>query len=184
MTHGPIWSSWSMSINMLCRCKPLRRTPPMTPPASCSPTPGRYCSPSCGNGACPFSPALSASTGAALSAVSAIDPVVMVKYLLLGFLYGIPSERQIEVRCADSNAFRWYLGIDLDERVPDHSTISQLRRRKPAFRKVFRRLFEEAVRQCVEKDLRERRLSFFTCFVRFARRCPVCRFSSSSPSSS
>lgn len=43
-----------------------------------------------------------------------IDPVVMVKYLLVGFLYGIPSERQIEQRCADSSAFRWYLGIDLD----------------------------------------------------------------------
>lgn len=82
-----------------------------------------------------------------------IDPVVMVKYLLVGFLYGIPSERQIEQRCADSNAFRWYLGIDLDERVPDHSTISQLRRKKPSFRKVFRRLFEEVVRQCVEKGL-------------------------------
>ena len=68
-----------------------------------------------------------------------IDPVVMVKYLLVGFLYGIPSERQIEQRCADSNAFRWYLGIDLDERVPDHSTISQLRRRKPAFRNVWRK---------------------------------------------
>ena len=66
-------------------------------------------------------------------------------------MYGIPSERQIEERCADSNAIRWYLGIDLDERVPDHSTISQLRRRKPSFRKVFRRLFEEVVRQCVEK---------------------------------
>lgn len=77
----------------------------------------------------------------------------MVKYLLLGFLYGIPSERQIEARCADSNAFHWYLGIDLNERVPDHSTISQLRRQKPAFRKVFRRLFEEVVRQCVEKGL-------------------------------
>ena len=82
-----------------------------------------------------------------------INPVVLVKYLLVGFLYGIPSERQIEQRCADSNAFRWYLGIDLDERVPDHSTISQLRRRKPGFRKVFRRLFEEVVRQCVEKGL-------------------------------
>lgn len=82
-----------------------------------------------------------------------IDPVVIVKYLLVGFLYGIPSERQIEARCADSNAFRWYLGIDLDERVPDHSTISQLRRRKPSFRKVFRRLFEEVVRQCVERGL-------------------------------
>jgi len=40
-----------------------------------------------------------------------IDPVVIVKYLFVGFLYGIPSERQIEQRCADSNAFRWYLGI-------------------------------------------------------------------------
>lgn len=88
-----------------------------------------------------------------------IDPVVMVKYLLIGFLYDIPSERQIEQRCADSNAFRWYLGIDLDERVPDHSTISQLRRRKPAFRKVFRRLFEEVVRQCVEKGLVSGRLA-------------------------
>lgn len=88
-----------------------------------------------------------------------IDPVVMVKYLLVGFLYGIPSERQIEERSADSNAFRWYLGIDLDERVPDHSTISQLRRRKPAFRKVFRRLFVEVVRQCVEKGLVSGRLA-------------------------
>ena len=88
-----------------------------------------------------------------------IDPVVIVKYLLIGFLYGIPSERQIEERCADSCAFRWYLGIDLDERVPDHSTISQLRRRKPAFRKVFRRLFEEVVRQCIKKGLVSGRLA-------------------------
>lgn len=53
-----------------------------------------------------------------------IDPVVLVKYLLVGYLYGIPSERQIEERISDSIALRWYLGIDLDERVPDHSTIS------------------------------------------------------------
>ena len=48
---------------------------------------------------------------------------------------------------------RWYLGLDLFDRVPDHSTISQLRRRKPSFREVFRRLFEEVVRQCIEKGL-------------------------------
>ena len=82
----------------------------------------------------------------------------MVKYLLVGFLYGIPSERQIEERCADSNAFRWYLGIDLDERVPDHSTISQLRRRKPAFRKVFHRLFERVAQQCIDMELASGRL--------------------------
>ena len=60
-----------------------------------------------------------------------IDPVMIVKYLLVGFLYGIPSERQIEQRIQTDVALRWYLGLDLFDRVPDHSTISQLRRRKP-----------------------------------------------------
>ena len=87
-----------------------------------------------------------------------IDPVVMVKYLLVGFLYGIPSERQIEQRLQTDTALRWYLGLDLFERVPDHSTISQMRRRKPSFRRVFRRLFEEIVKQCVEKGLVSGRL--------------------------
>lgn len=88
-----------------------------------------------------------------------IDPVVLVKYLLVGYLYGIPSERQIEERISDSIAMRWYLGIDLDERVPDHSTIAQLRRRKPSFRKVFRRLFETVVQQCIELGLASGRLT-------------------------
>ena len=88
-----------------------------------------------------------------------IDPVVLVKYLLVGYLYGIPSERQIEERISDSIALRWYLGIDLDERVPDHSTISQLRRRKPAFRKVFRRLFETVVQQCIKLGLASGRMT-------------------------
>ena len=87
-----------------------------------------------------------------------IDPVVLVKYLLVGFLYGIPSERQIEQRIQTDMALRWYLGLDLFDRVPDHSTISQLRRRKPSFRKVFRRLFEEVVRQCIAKGLASGRL--------------------------
>ena len=55
-------------------------------------------------------------------------------------------------------ALRWYLGLNLLDRVPDHSTISQLRRRKPSFRKVFRRLFEEVVEQCVRKGLANGRL--------------------------
>ena len=88
-----------------------------------------------------------------------IDQVVLVKYLLVGFLYGIPSERQIEQRVQTDVALRWYLGLDLFDRVPDHSTISQLRRRKPSFRKVFRRLFEEVVRQCVAAGLVSGRLA-------------------------
>ena len=46
-----------------------------------------------------------------------IDPVVLVKYLLVGFLYGIPSERQIELRIQTDVALRWYLGLDLFDRV-------------------------------------------------------------------
>ena len=88
----------------------------------------------------------------------AIDPVVLVKYLLVGYLYGIPSERQIEQRIQTDVALRWYLGLDLFDAVPDHSTISQLRRRKPAFRKIFRRLFEEVVRQCIAAGLASGRL--------------------------
>ena len=87
-----------------------------------------------------------------------IDPVVLVKYLLVGFLYGIPSERQIEQRIQTDVALRWYLRLDLFERVLDHSTISQLRRRKLSFRNIFRRLFEEVVRQCIEKGLVSGRL--------------------------
>ena len=87
-----------------------------------------------------------------------IDPVVLVKYLLVGFLYGIPSECQIEQRIQTDVALRWYLGLNLFDRVPDHSTISQLRRRKPSFRKIFRRLFEEVVRQCIAKGLSSGRL--------------------------
>lgn len=87
-----------------------------------------------------------------------IDPVVLLKYLLVGYLYDIPSERQIEQRIQTDVALRWYLGLDLLDRVPDHSTISQLCRRKPSFRKVFRRLVEEAVGQCVRKGLASGRL--------------------------
>lgn len=87
-----------------------------------------------------------------------IDPVMILKYLLVGFLYGISSERQIEQRIITDVALRWYLGLDLFDRVPDHSTISQLRRRKPSFRKIFRRLFEEVVGQCIEKGLVSGRL--------------------------
>ena len=56
----------------------------------------------------------------------AIDPVVLVKYLLVGYLYGIPSERQIEQRIQTDVALRWYLGLDLFDRVPDHSTVPYL----------------------------------------------------------
>ena len=71
---------------------------------------------------------------------------------------GFPSERQIEQRIQTDVALRWYLGIDLLERRTGSQHNSQLRRRKPAFRKVFRRLFERVVNQCIEEGLVSGRL--------------------------
>ena len=58
-----------------------------------------------------------------------IDPEVYVKMLLVGFLEGIPSERGIASRCADSLAIREFLGFDLTERTPHHSTLTVIRKR-------------------------------------------------------
>ena len=56
-----------------------------------------------------------------------IDLVVIVKYLPVGFLYGIPSERRIEQRIQTDIALRWYLGLGLFDQAPDHSIVSQLK---------------------------------------------------------
>lgn len=50
-------------------------------------------------------------------------------------------------------AYRWFLGLDLDDRVPGHSTISQNRRRRFHGENLFRRLFEQILRQCMDKGL-------------------------------
>ena len=82
-----------------------------------------------------------------------IDPVLLVKMLLLGYLYGIPSERKLEQEVRVNIAFRWFLGIDFDETVPDHSTISQLRRRKFGGTTLFQDIFDEVVRKCMAAGL-------------------------------
>jgi len=82
-----------------------------------------------------------------------VDPVMLVMYLLLGFLFGIESERRIEQELQVNVAFRWFLGLGLRERVPDHSTISQNRRRRFDGQNLFRQLFEHVLFQCLECGL-------------------------------
>ena len=82
-----------------------------------------------------------------------VDPVMLVKYLLIGFIKGILSERQIEEEIQLNNAYRWFLGLGLLERVPDHSTISQLRRRKLNGTDLFRKIFERILLICIENGL-------------------------------
>src|SRR6266511_4768641 len=56
-----------------------------------------------------------------------IDPVVLFKLALLGYLYGITSERRLAEEARLHLAYRWFLGYDLDETPPDHSVLSKAR---------------------------------------------------------
>ena len=89
---------------------------------------------------------------------ASVDPVVIVKQLLIGFLYGISSERRLEEECVYNVAYRWFLGLRFDESVPDHSTISQLRRRKFDDADLFKKLFVRVLKLCVEAGLVSGRL--------------------------
>ena len=60
----------------------------------------------------------------------ALDPVVLFKLLLLGYLYGVRSERQWMREVEVNVAYRWFLGLKLRDKVPDASTLSQNRRRR------------------------------------------------------
>ena len=82
-----------------------------------------------------------------------IDPVVLVKMMLVGYLYGIDSERKLEQEIQVNIAYRWFVGIEFDEKVPDHSTISQLRRRKFNNSTIFQDIFDEIVRKCIDEGL-------------------------------
>jgi len=82
-----------------------------------------------------------------------VDPVMLVKYLLIGYLYGIDSERRIEQEIQVNMAYRWFLKLDIDERVPDHSTISQNRRRRFDGENLFRKIFERILAKCIKEGL-------------------------------
>jgi len=86
------------------------------------------------------------------------DPVVIVKSLLIAFIYGIGSERSLEHQLKYNALYRWFIGLSYDERVPDHSTISQLRRRKFNDADLFKKLFMRVLELCAEAGLVSGRL--------------------------
>jgi len=79
--------------------------------------------------------------------------VVLFKLLLIGYLFGIRSERQLmrEVQC--NAAYRWYLRLKLTDKVPDASTLSQNRRRRFRDSEVYQQIFDEIVELASRKGL-------------------------------
>src|SRR6266851_1789138 len=80
-----------------------------------------------------------------------IDPIVFFKLQLVMFFEGIRSERLLMRHAADRLSVLWYLGYDLGEPLPDHSSLTRIRERYGV--EIFRRFFEAIVEQCQQAGL-------------------------------
>ena len=77
-----------------------------------------------------------------------VDPELMIRMLLIGYLYGIRSERRLVDEVQLNLAYRWFCRLGLEGRVPDRSTFSKNRHGRFAEGDVLRRVFEMVVDRC------------------------------------
>src|SRR5487761_185729 len=82
-----------------------------------------------------------------------IDPELLLRILLIGYLYGITSERKLVEELRMHLAWRWFTGLSFDQEIPHHSTFSKNRHGRFQESKLFEELFEQIVLQCVEVGL-------------------------------
>jgi transposase len=82
-----------------------------------------------------------------------IDPELLVRMLLVGYCYGIRSERRLCEEVHLNLAYRWFCRLGLDGEVPDHSTFSKNRHGRFRDCGLLRKLFETVVRHCMAEGL-------------------------------
>lgn len=82
-----------------------------------------------------------------------IDPEILLRMLLIGYLYGITSERRLCEEVQMHIGYRWFVGLNLEDKVPDHSTFSKNRHERFSESDLFQRVFDEIVNQCVSQGL-------------------------------
>ena len=82
-----------------------------------------------------------------------IDPELMLRMLIVGYCYGIRFERKLCEEVELHLAYRWFCRLDLDDRVPDHSTFSVNRHGRFRDSDILRQLFEAVVGACMNAGL-------------------------------
>src|ERR1700686_5266328 len=82
-----------------------------------------------------------------------IDPELMIRMLIVGYCYGIRSERRLCEEVELHLAYRWFCRLDLDDKVPDHSTFSVNRHGRFRDSDILRQVFEAVVRACMDAGL-------------------------------
>src|ERR1700758_1941641 len=82
-----------------------------------------------------------------------IDPALIIRMLIVGYVFAIRSERAL---CRDVQvnlAYRWFCGLSIEDRVPDHSNFSRARHDRFGASDVFRQVFERVVESCIAAGL-------------------------------
>jgi transposase len=82
-----------------------------------------------------------------------IDPELMIRMLIVGYCFGIRSERRLCEEVHLNLAYRWFCRLGLDGCVPDHSTFSKNRHGRFRQSDLLRRLFEIVLRRCINEGL-------------------------------
>jgi transposase len=82
-----------------------------------------------------------------------VDPVLMLRMLLIGYLFAIRSERALCREVKVNLAYRWFCGLSIEDRIPDHSAFCRARNERFRDSDLFRRVFERVVEDCIAAGL-------------------------------
>lgn len=82
-----------------------------------------------------------------------VDPELMIRMLIVGYCYGLRSERRLTQEVELHLAYRWFCRLDLDDKAPHHSTFSENRLHRFRESDVFRHIFERVVMACMAAGL-------------------------------
>ena len=82
-----------------------------------------------------------------------IDPELMIRMLIVGYCYGIRFERRLCEEVKLHLGYRWFCRLELEDKVPDHSTFSVNRHGRFRDSDIFRQVFEAVVRACMDAGL-------------------------------
>ena len=82
-----------------------------------------------------------------------IDPVLMIRMLIVGYVFAIRSERALCREVQVNLAYRWFCGLGIEAKIPDHSVFSRARNERFRDHDIFRHVFERVVGACVAAGL-------------------------------
>ncbi len=82
-----------------------------------------------------------------------VDPELLIRMLIIGYCYGIRSERRLCEEVHLNLAYRWFCRLGLEGEVPDHSTFSKNRHGRFRDSDLLRRVFETVVGRCIAEGL-------------------------------